>query len=276
MARLQVSRALGLAAGALVTPLLFPFFLVRGRRFFHTTGLLHMAHVVPPPGVLPGAPADLASRLVGPALVRFSGGLFSKDECRDSLGLGLRFHCQPLPTAIYCKGDQDLTLITAPSFFPAKLLDAMKQTDGRDFLANTYHGVWPYEAAGLGRVSLRITPSGAGAPGKDRAERLENAVARGAARLLLEVAPAGSDLYLPVAELRIGARLSPALEETFRLHAGSGGRGLQPAGFWHAVRVVPYVASQHARKLARSRRLRRGGGTADAPTLPRLPLSDAA
>ncbi|MFP2928461.1 hypothetical protein ACLESO_25345 [Pyxidicoccus sp. 3LG] len=272
----HVSRALGLAAGALVTPLMFPLFLLRGARLYHTTGVLHAAHAVPPSGVLPGPAADLAARLAGPVLVRFSGGLFAKDECRDSLGLGLRFYCQPLPTAAYSKGDQDVTLITTRTFYPPKLLEAMKQTDGRDYLANTYHGVWPYQVAGFGKASLRITASGGGAAGKDRSERLENAAHQGVARLLLEVAPAGSDIYLPVAELRLGARLSPELAEAFRLRPGSAGRGLRPAGFWQGVRVVPYLASQYARKLAQSRKARPAMLPEHAPSVPVLSLPDAA
>jgi hypothetical protein len=249
--RRQAGWALGVGVGAVLTPFLLPVMLLRRARLFHPAGVIHSAEVVAPPGVLPGAPANLAARLAGPALVRFSGGLFAHSHRRDSLGLGLRFHSQPWPTAVYSRGDQDLALVTLTSFSLPRVLAGFRQTNTDDYLANTYWGIWPYDVDGFGQATLRLTATGAGAPGKDRAERLENAARTGRARLLLEVAPHGSDLYLPVAELRIGARLSAALQEDFSLRPASAGRGLVPTGFAQGTRVVPYLASRFARRHIR-------------------------
>ncbi|PTL82791.1 hypothetical protein [Vitiosangium sp. GDMCC 1.1324] len=249
MPGLQASRALGIAAGALVSPLLYPFFFARGARFFHPSGVVHSARVVPPTGVAAGAPADLAARLVGPALVRFAGGWFSGEAGKDSLGISLRFHDQPLPSALHGKGDQDLYFVSFPSFVLRKFISGIHQTYLHDYLANTYWAVAPYEVDGFGRVSLRLTASGAGRPGVDRAERLQRAVEEGVARLLLEAAPLGSEVHLPVAEIRLGSRLSQNLETELRTVPGSSGRGLRPSGFLQGLRVVPYAACQHARRL---------------------------
>lgn len=249
--RMQVGRALGVATGALLTPLMLPFLLRKKARLLHPSGEMHAALVVPPSGVLPGAPAALAARLAGPALVRFSGGLFSKRNRKDSLGVALRFRSEPLPSSVYSDGDQDLTLVTLRSFSPLTALAGLRQTRVDDYLANSYHGIWPYEVEGFGRAALRLTASGAGAPGKDRSERLLAAARRGTARLYLEVAPLGSDLFLPVAEFRVGERLSEQMQEAFSLNPSSAGRGLRPSGFQHGLRVFPYKASQFARRHIR-------------------------
>jgi hypothetical protein len=272
---MQVARALGVATGALMTPFMLPFILARRARLFHPTGELHVARVVPPSGVLPGAPATVAARLAGPALVRFSGGLFSRSDLRDSLGVALRFNSQPIPSAVYAEGDQDLVLVTLRSFLLPRILAGFRQTNAGDYLDNTYWGIWPYEVEGFGRVSLRLTASGAGLPGTNRAERLLAATENGTARLLLELAPLGSDIYLPVAELQLGKRLSVRMQEAFSLNPSSSGRGLRPSGFLHGLRVVPYKASQFARRHIRPR-LPRPERAADTLALPaRLALPGA-
>jgi hypothetical protein len=245
----QAIRTLGVAAGAILSPLLFPLFLARGARFFHPSGVIHSARVVPPSGVRSGAPADLAGRLAGPALVRFSGGIFSGEDRKDSLGIGLRLHGNPLPSARYCRNDQDLFFVSVRSLALSKLLPGINQIHQHDYLANTYWAISKYEADGFGPVSLRITSSGGGCPGEDRAERLQSACSQGTARLLLEAAPLGSDIHLPVAEFHLGPRLSPEMEAELRLVPSSLGRGLHPSGFSQGLRVVPYKASQLARRL---------------------------
>lgn len=250
MPRLQATRALGVTMGAILSPMAFSFSLMRNARFFHPSGVVHSARVVPPPGVRPGAPAELAARLAGPALVRLSGGLFKQQDRKDALGIGLRLHCNPRPSAYSCRDDQDLFFISVRSFTLSKVLSGMDQTNREDFLDNTYWGISEYEVDGFGRASFRITPSGgAGSPGADRAERLQAASRQGKARLLLEAAPLGSDLYFPVAELHLGPRLSPEMEAELRLVPGRAGRGVRPRGFWQGMKVAPYKASQLARRF---------------------------
>lgn len=248
---LWLSWVLGIFAGALLTPFMLPVILARRARFFHPSGESHAAQVFPPSGVLPGAPAQLAARLAGPALVRFSGGLFFRRNVPDSLGLGLRFYSQPLPSSVSSPGDQDLTLVTLRSFSPPAVLAGIRQTNIEDYLDNIYQGVFSYQVAGVGLATLRLTASGAGAPGRDRAERLLHATEEGRARLLLEIAPKGSDLYMPVAEILIGERLSDELQDAFSINPRSAGRGLRPVGFLHGLRVVPYKINQLARRHVR-------------------------
>jgi hypothetical protein len=249
MSAMQAARALGVITGALASPLLFPVFLARGVRIIHHSGVVYSARIVPPSGVAAGAYADLAARLAGPALVRFSGSLGTGEDKRDALGISMRLHCQPRPSSLFCKGDQDLFFITAPSLARKKLRSGVNKTRLDDFLANTYWAASAYEVDGLSRVSLRLIPSGGGEEGADRKERLQRAIERGVARLRLEVVPLGSEIGVPVAEVHPGPRLTDEMDTRLGLVPGSSGRGLRPSGFLQGLRVGPYATSQFARRL---------------------------
>jgi hypothetical protein len=249
MFAMQAARALGVATGALMSPVLLPLFLARRRRLIHHTGVVHSARFVPPSRVAVGAHADLAARLAGPAMVRFSGSVHTAEDKTDALGISMRLHCRTSPSSPYCEGDQDLFFITAPSLAWRKLRSGVARTQRHDFLANTYWAASAYEVEGLGRVSLRLIPTGGGAEGADRVERLQRAIQRDEARLRLEVAPLGSQAYVPVAEIHLGRGLSHEMDTALRLVPASSGRGLRPSGFLQGMRVVPYATGQFTRRL---------------------------
>lgn len=269
MSRGRLQYGIGVFFGLLL--LSWVFFLLsflRRARFFHPTGVVYSAMAWPAPALTSVASVEVAERLSGAALVRFSGGLFKQKGKRvrkDSLGLGVRFHGQPGPCRTNAPGGQDLFLVSFQSF--GVMAQDIKATDCNDYLANTYWAITPYEVEGLGRVSLRITASGgAGAVGAERDERLEDAVRAGAASLRLEMAPWGTTDYQPLAELRLGRRVE--LEDELRLTPRAAGGGLRPTGFLQGLRVAPYAASHLARRLC--------GGSPRRASIPatRLPLPD--
>ncbi len=249
MTRGRVNYGIGVFFGLLLSWVFFLLSFLRGARFFHPSGVVYSGWALPASGIDNVAEAQVAARLAGAVVVRFSGGLFKSDGRgvrRDSLGLGMRFHCQPGPCSTDgSRGCQDLFLVSFRSF-RAMAHDIMA-TNPNDYLANTYWTVVPYEVEGLGRVSLRITPSRVGASGKARDERLEDAVRAGMARLRLEVAPLGTDDYRPLAELRLQEWVD--WEEALHLSPRASGSGLRPIGFLQGLRVAPYAASYLARRL---------------------------
>ncbi|MCY1080169.1 hypothetical protein [Archangium lansingense] len=250
MSRGRIQYGFGVFCGSLL--LSWGFFLLsfcRKARFFHPSGVVYSAMAWPASSLSSVASVEVAERLSGAALVRFSGGLFKqkgKRVKRDSLGLGVRFYGQPGPCQTNARGGQDLFLVSFHSF--AAIARDIKATDCGDYLANTYWSITPYEVEGLGRVSLRITASGSG-EGTARNERLEDAVRAGEVSLRLEMAPWGTDDYQPLAELRLDRRMD--LEDELRLTPRASGGGLRPTGFLQGLRVAPYAASHLARRLRR-------------------------
>ncbi|HYO53180.1 hypothetical protein [Archangium sp.] len=249
MSRGRVNYIIGIFFGLLL--LSWVFFILsflRRARFFHPSGVVYSGRAVPASGLESVAEAQVAALLSGATLVRFSGGLFKskgKGARMDSLGLGLRFHCQPGPCSPESRGCQDLFLVSFRSF--GVMARDIKASNPCDYLANTYWAITPYEVKGLGRVSLRITPFGAGGPAEARDERLEDAVREGVARLQLEMAPLGTDEYRPLAEIHIEERVE--LEDALHLTPRASGSGLRPVGFLQGLRVAPYAASHLARRL---------------------------
>lgn len=268
MSRGRIYYGMGVFFGLLLLSWVF-FFLsfLRRARFFHPSGVVYSARAWPAPGLASVAGVEVAERLSGTALVRFSGGIFKQKgqvARTDSLGLGVRFHGQPGLCATNAPGGQDLFLVSFHSF--KAMAHDIKATNSHDYLANTYWAIAPYEVEGLGRVSLRITAFGAGGMGVARDERLEDAVRAGAASLRLEMAPWGTNDYQPLADVRLDSRVE--LEDELRLTPRASGRGLRPTGFLQGLRVFPYAASHLAR------RLRQGAPRRVLRPDTRLPLPD--
>lgn len=259
VSRGRVYYGLGVIIGLLLLSwVFFVLSFLRRARFFHPSGVVYSAQAWPAPGLASVAGVEVAERLAGCALVRFSGGLFKQKGQgvkMDSLGMGIRFHGQPGPCAPNARGGQDLFLVSFQSF--GVMAHDIKATNCGDYLDNTYWAITPYEVQGLGRVSLRITATGAGGLGAARDERLEDAVRAGAASLRLEMAPWGTNDYQPLADVRLDRRVE--LEHELRLTPHAAGRGLRPIGFLQGLRVAPYAASHLARRLC-------GGGPRRVPT----------
>jgi hypothetical protein len=235
---------LGALAGAAIAPAFGLGSLIRRARIFHPEGVCHRATAV----VAPGTPFETAAiRLAGegPALVRFSAAWWRGGrEWPDVLGCAIRFgggDPEPLPR----EGEQDLLLATIPR--PILTLAAPLWTDTHHFLANTYHATAPFDLEGVGRVRLRLTALPFDAIGESRVERLERAVERGVAVLLLSVRRVRPFArWRPLVELRVGERLDVD-QEALRFDPFANGRGLVPRGFVHNLRRATYALSQQLR-----------------------------
>jgi hypothetical protein len=245
---MSLTEGLGRVIGSLWGPAVRVGAALRHARLFHPEGVTYRAEVrelIPRESLTP-----LATRLVGPALVRLSSALWrGQREWPDILGLAVRLRSEERLTEEPSPGDQDLLFATLRS--PWTLGLAPLSTDTHDWLENDYYAVSPFHVAGLGRAKLRITASRADAPGHTRVERLEAALQAGKARFTLEVFPRRGEAagrWYPIAELHLLelVSLNPA---TLRFWPYRNGRGITPVGFIHALRIPTYRQSQEARAL---------------------------
>ena len=252
-----VRKSLGLLFGALLSPVTGLVSWVRQSRMFHPRGLLFQAEVE----VLAsdGAELAVARRLSGPALVRWSSAWWKRGDWPDVLGCALRFSELPLgltPRA----GDQDLLFATIRR--PWTLPFAPLATDVRDFLANDYYAVSPFEVAGLGRIEWRLRAEPSEAPralpweAPNRASRLHHAVASGRGVVSLEYAPyrpphriGDTRSFRPLVRLRLLHALDLD-QEGLRFDPFRAGRGIVPVGVVQWVRRLTYASSQRFRPVA--------------------------
>jgi hypothetical protein len=223
---LSVALAPGFAAGTLL----------RGARVLHPAGVMCRATITSGAGSV-GA-LEVARRLAGPALVRFSSALWRHgQEWPDVLGCAIRFGTGDPARP---DGDQDLLLSTVRT--PWTLPVAALTTATGDFLANDYYGVAPFDVPPLGRVLLRAVGSRAATYGADRGERLRMAALAVTAGLTLEARR--RDAWEPIARIRVDEVLHGAAAPRFDPFRE--GRGLRPRGFVHALRRAVYPASRAA------------------------------
>lgn len=250
MIPLRPSEALGRALGLLLAPVTGTISALRHARMFHPEGVVYTARVEP----IAASPwPDVAARLAGPALLRISTAWWRKGrELPDALGLAVRFRRRAEPSALPDPGDQDLLLATIRHPWTTTL--APLTTHVHDFLDNDYYGVSPFAVADLGVAYLRAVASRPHASGRDRGERLANAVDAGTAWWRLEARRAGDGPWRPIAELRPLARV--AIDEgALRFWPFRDGRGLSPRGLVHALRRAAYRASWLARPATAARAL---------------------
>jgi hypothetical protein len=241
----------GLLAGIALAPVTGLLSAARRSRMFHPSGLVCSAHAEPLPG--DGRARDVAERLAGPVLLRWSSAWWKTGEWIDVLGCALRFSHGPLDSEPK-PGDQDLLLATIQR--PWTMPFAPWTTRDHDYLANAYFGVSPFEVAPLGRIEWRLTARSP-APGTgSRQQRLEAAISAASAVLFLEWSPYPGPLRKPVS-----ARFEPLLriqltgfvdldQRSLRFDPFRNGRGIQPVGFVHAMRRAAYWTSQRARPSA--------------------------
>jgi hypothetical protein len=242
--------AVGRALGGVAAPVAWEGSLIRRARLFHPDGDVYRAEVRPL--VAEGPAVEIAQRLAGPALVRLSGGWWRwrrhRDALPDVLGMAVRFCASEEMTARAAPGDQDLLLATFRHLWSLPV--ALFTTNARDFLANPYYAVLPFEVPGLGRTKWRIAPPRTTASGGDRRERLERAVASGLAVLRLEARPLRRSAgWTAVAEVTLRERVLVDQEE-LRFNPFRTGRGLVPSGLVQAARAATYMASQVGRAIA--------------------------
>lgn len=240
----NVRNLLGLVGGALLAPWTGLVSRARRGRMFHPTGTVFEAEVF---GVAdePAARA-LAERLTGPALMRWSSAWWKRREWPDVLGCAIRFTHLPLQ-ADARDGDQDLLFATIRR--PWTMLLAPLSTHFRDFLANDYYAVSPFEVAGLGRVEFRIRPVAPSPSGRSRGERLF-AAAKERAAVVVEYAPYRDPLHFrderPFRALvRIELREQAAIDQnTLRFDPFRADRGIVPVGFVQWLRRATYASGR--------------------------------
>jgi hypothetical protein len=190
----------------------------------------------------------LASRLAGPAIVRFSAGFWKRVELPDVMGCAVRFGTHE--SARVEPGDQDLVFATIRSLFTLPL--GVLTSNPHDYLANTYYGAAPFDAPPLGRVYFRVVPTYATASGGGRNQKLRQAVQREPIELRLEVRAARRDaLYEPLARL-IVTSASDLDQDELRFDPFNSGRRIAPVGFVHHIRRPAYAMGQLARDAASS------------------------
>lgn len=270
----SISERVGRLAGLGLAPLTATLSAVRQSRLFHPSGVLYWAKVTP----LAAAPpwGVVARRLTGPAVVRLSGAWWKRHEWPDVLGCAIRFTSGRSVSATPRDDDQDLLLATVRR--PWTLPWSPLTTEHHDFLANDYYGVSPFVVPGHdGLAEWRLSPECL-APDDDRRERrLARAVARGSAGFRLEARPyrrrlrfARDNRFMPVSRIVLIAPLDLD-QEALRFDPFRAGRGIEPAGLVHALRIHTYAASQRLRprrRAASSHRL----GQPDVPELGRAAL----
>jgi hypothetical protein len=239
-----ITYALGCVLGVLLLPLTFGF-LVRNRfaRAFHPDGALYEAKFV--------ALAREGHFLVGPALVRLSATMTRGDaEKPDVIGLVVRFGASFGAGGVtqVPRDAQDVLTATFDGFRPAQLRRGRETTNCHDFLDNDYRGIALYVVPGIGLAHLRFTglrrPAEGGGKGT-RAARLDEAIADGDARFVLEVSR-GVDAWLALGTLDLTRRID-ASQKQLAFSPFRAGRGIRPTGLLNGLRRVNYLLSRFMR-----------------------------
>lgn len=245
----RVSGAVGRIAGLALAPITGATSAVRRARMFHPSGVVLSADVRSCSGDAPWG--ILAERLEGPALVRLSGAWWKTREWPDVLGCAIRFaRTTPLgtePTA----SDQDLLFATIRR--PWTMAFAPFTTDQHDYFANRYYAVSPFRTVDAGVIEWRLRPERRiGGPGP-RESRLLRALAIGKARFTLEARPyrrvidvRGEHPFHPVARIELRDVIDID-QDALRFDPFRAGRGVEPIGLIHGLRLAAYRASQWVR-----------------------------
>lgn len=233
----------GFLAGLTTAPAVALGAKLRHSRFFHPTGVLARGEVRAADNFAPGS--HLGEALAGPVFARFSSAWWKEHDWPDVLGCALRFTRERTLEARARIGEQDLLLATVRH--PLTTLLAPLTTHVDDFLRNDYFGVSPFRFAVLGRIKLRLVPAPCEIGSGSREQRFLQALERGSLHFTLEARPDRvAARYRPVAEIQLFEHV-PNESPELRFDPFANGRGLEPVGFVHAMRVAAYAASRVAR-----------------------------
>lgn len=236
--------SLGLVGGAALAPLTALGSRLRHARLFHPRGIVLRGVAEPMHDATPELRA-IGERLAGPVFARFSGAWWKEHQWPDVLGCALRFSESAELALAPGDGDQDLLLATIRN--PLTTLLAPLGTHFRDYLSNFYFGVSPFFVAPIGRVKLRLAPERAAPSGESRARRIVSALACGPVVLQLQArADRLGARYRTLARIELHDAFTHD-PRSLRFDPFAQGRGLEPVGVVHALRVASYAASQKAR-----------------------------
>jgi len=238
----------GLGAGLLLAPLSSAVSQLRKARVFHPVGRTFRAQIEARSG-LDAEWAELAARLSGPGLARFSGALWRGNfEVCDVLGVALRLRKSKDTSAERRASDQDLLFATIVS--PLTMPLAPFTTNAHDYLANKYWAVSPFEVGRRRHVKFRLSPvkghhrAQTGSERRDQA--LTSAVERAHVPLRLEARYTFELGWHALATVWLTEPLAID-QEALRFSPFQNGRGVVPSGFVHSLRRATYAASQRAR-----------------------------
>lgn len=235
----------GLWVGVLLAPFIAAVSGARRGRMFHPEGLTFRAHVDAVDGL--GEPwAELARRLEGQALVRFSGALWrGKFEHLDVLGAAVRLLGNGAVSSQRESGDQDLLFATIIS--PLTMGLSPLTTDAHDYLANKYWAVSPFDVGWRRNVKFRLSPARAAQPHRSsRNAALDELVREGPVPFRVQARHTFELSWHTVGTLWLVGR-ADVDQEALRFSPFQNGRGIAPRGFVHALRRAAYPASQLAR-----------------------------
>lgn len=197
-----VGTTLGRAAGWAAAPFFAALSLARRARAVHPRGPVFHADVSLD-ATVPSHLRALGDRLSGPALVRFSGALWKRAEgVPEPLGCALRVRRTKAESVEPAGDDQDLLFATIRR--PWTMFFAPLTTNQRDYLANDYFAVSPFDVGLADEVYLRLHPAGRSSTherGGTRTERLARDVMRGEARLVLEASKKPFGPWTPFADV---------------------------------------------------------------------------
>jgi hypothetical protein len=229
--------------GAILAPLTAAGSFFRHARVLHPEGRVYRGNVVAVAAEPPWF--ELANRLAGQAIMRFSGAWWQNGrEWPELLGCALRLRDVPGCDTLVRSGDQDLLFATARSAWA--LAGAVLSTNQHDYLQNDYYAIARYSTRHTGAVQLRLVPEAGSRLQGSRLERLEDWVRRGAATLHLEGRPArGREPWVRLADVRVIEAVDID-QAALRFNPFHAGRGLEPRGMLNAMRKAPYQASRWA------------------------------
>jgi hypothetical protein len=237
--RMSVQERFGLRVGWALAPAFAAAGRVRHARLFQPRGVVLSARVEACTDTL------LGRLLVGPALVRFCTALWRHGrEWPDVLCCAVRFRRRDTPADAADGGDQDILFATVRTPLTTPL--GPLRTHVHDFLDNRYHARASFDAPGIGRAKLRLTPecrSPEPEAGSRRGLRLASVVARGDASLVLEARRVWTRSYRPIVRITLLGEVGLD-DDALRFSPFRCGRGLVPRGFVHALRHGSYAATR--------------------------------
>ena len=245
----RIREAAGLILGAFTAPFFAVVSFLRHARTFHPDGVVYVAdghrHVD-----VADENAAIADRLIGSAMVRFSGALWRRGfEHFDVLGIALRFRRTDDPTVRPADSDQDLLFATIRSPFTMPI--SPLTTRPGDYLGNTYYAVSPFVDESGRKVKFRIVPECAESDASaSRNDRLKQAFDRAPVRLRLDVRKTFARAWKPLAVIALKTEIAVD-QQALRFSPFQTGRGLRPRGLVHALRRAAYPASQWGRQKAK-------------------------
>lgn len=253
-----ITEALGLWLGYATGPMFGIVSLLRRARAFHPTGMVFHAMVKPHQNV-DSTYIELAKNLSGSALVRLSSSIWKHDTMLpDSLGCSISFRADKAQGSYPSEFGQDLILLTSKSllFLPVYILT----TQQSDFLANQYFSITSFRIADKHeKVKFRLTPQSVQAMGRNRSERMIDALEKNKANFLLEIkSDAPTTSWIPLLDIRLDSVVD-INQENLNFSPFRSVAGIEPAGFVNFLRDGPYVFSQFARsKLKRATSIPKG------------------